>query len=478
MIHGEASRDADPVVSTPAFLALVTAATVAALVLRLAAASGDLAIDEVWSLHLIDWFAVHEPGLRGLVALFLHDNTHPLNTLAIRLGQLLDPGEPPGWVYRSLAILSGTLLVPTLACLAPRRERVATMLGCAMLAIGLPLVQYGSEARGYATMLLAALAVLFALARWQAHPNAGDRVLFVVAASLGCLSHLLFLPVLAACGAMAVAGGRFGLRGHRASLNDLLGLFFIPGAIGAAYAVFFIVLGFYGKSEPTSAGYSVRVMAGTTTGFSAIGLPATACVLLALGALAGLALLARRRDPRAIFYAVAVAAMPLVFLGLGLVRYPQPRYFLVPAVFSLLLSGQALAAMIRRAWPARCFVAGAVLGGFFVLQGIQLAGLLTWGRGSYGQAIAAMASGGSRPPLRVGGSQDYRVGLLLHREAVEAGLELLYVKNAAWPEIDWYVAEERDAAGEPLPACFLPAGRFPHAGLSGQTWLLYNVDCP
>src|SRR5689334_2509562 len=127
--------------------------TLVGLALRIAAARGGLWTDEAWSV-------VYAAEARDPLGVFLrinHDNNHHLNTLwlqamGMHASSLLD---------RAPAILAGTLTIPAAALLFARRSAVAAVTAAALFAISPMMVVYGSEARGYALMMLATLVIMF-----------------------------------------------------------------------------------------------------------------------------------------------------------------------------------------------------------------------------------------------------------------------------------------------------------------------------
>ena len=98
-------------------MAAVLGATLLGCLLRAAASTGDLGLDEAWSLRLVA--QVHSLG-----AVFWgisHDNNHLLNSAWLCVaGQ-----DRPVWLYRLPAVVCGTLTVPALARLCWRRSPAA-----------------------------------------------------------------------------------------------------------------------------------------------------------------------------------------------------------------------------------------------------------------------------------------------------------------------------------------------------------------
>lgn len=162
----------------------VGAITLLALVLRVLAARGGLWLDEAWSAS----FARQSATPLGLILNVHHDNNHLLNTLWL---QLVGFGAPP-MVQRGLAIVTGTLMVPVAAWVAKRWGAGAMAMTALLFAVSPIMVTYGSEARGYAPMMLALLGAIGLTLDWLEAPEgaAAPRRPLAWAMLFGGLSQL------------------------------------------------------------------------------------------------------------------------------------------------------------------------------------------------------------------------------------------------------------------------------------------------
>ena len=162
----------------------IAAAVAIGLVLRiLAAKDGALWTDEAWS-------AIHaaEVGTPMGVFLFInHDNNHHLMSLWLQsVGLQASP-----LLARAPAIAAGTLTIFIAGLIGARRSAGTAVIAALLFAVAPILVTYGSEARGYALMILAAMTMLLLLDRWLDKPTADAPVLgLAILAFLGMLSHL------------------------------------------------------------------------------------------------------------------------------------------------------------------------------------------------------------------------------------------------------------------------------------------------
>ncbi len=469
----------------PAFWVVLAVIVLTGFVLRIGGALGDLSIDEVWSLYILDWYAQSRDDA-AIMVLAGHDNTHPVNTAFMAIVRGICGGEPAAVIYRSLSVAAGSAAVVLAAGLALRRSGAEAIVAALLIAMSYPLIHYSGEARGYALMLTMALGALWALERWLDKESASARLWFALCATIGVLSHLMFVLALAALGLMALASGRLGLKGRRVPFGRLVSFFLAPGIVAAAYALYFLMYGIYGSSEPTDVVESAGAMAGYVIG---IGLPSTYMlslnVFVALTVVA-VAVVVASRSPRLVFDIGIIFVIPLVLIVADLVRYPQPRYFLLSALFALLVVARLLAWMIDRGQVMRGLAALLVLG-YVGGQVMMLRSFFDDGRGAYAAATAQMmAVPTTEYPVRVGGNQDYRLAMMTRYFAAKAGHgeDLIYINDDSTMPLTWYVQEDRHQFGRFPTAQWVerPDGRTAYElvwatrpwGLSGQAWALYR----
>src|SRR3954470_8792225 len=163
--------------------AAVGAATLAGLMLRIAAAQGGLWTDEAWSV-------IYAARARDAVGVFLrinHDNNHHLYSLWL---QAIGIDASP-LLMRLPAIVAGTLCIPTAALVVAKRSAPAGIVAALLFAVSPTMVNFGSEARGYSLMLLAALILLWlATDAVEGRERAGTPWWLALVAALGMLSHM------------------------------------------------------------------------------------------------------------------------------------------------------------------------------------------------------------------------------------------------------------------------------------------------
>ena len=461
----------------------------AAGLLRVWAASGDLWMDEVWSLGNIA-LARSQPTGGNWLALFFQANTHPLNTLYLAF---LGP-DAGIFAYRALSVVSGIGAVAMAAVLGWRRSAAEGLIAAAMVAVSYPMVHYAGEARGYATMMLAALAAIYLLQTILEAPNQAPkpfRVLAFIAVSLlGFASHLSFAVIEAGLGIWA-AVALFRRLGSPVSVAARLTVLFgVQAAVLTAYGAVawnnFVIGG--GTSPPTAV--AVNTMAEMAFGADPA---ARGSITPVLGLVLAAAIwwLYRRGDGSWVFFAAVALLYPFGFV---LVDPPQgmaERYFITSALAALILAARGLAlAMEGKRWAR--VLAVAALAGFGMGNALLLQKFFTDGRGGYTEAARFIAAAGEGParkgPARVAGYQALRVGAVLKFHASRAGLAdaLRYVtpEEEAGAPAAWFIDGSfpgrrpppeisRRLEGPGLTPYSLE-GVYPHWGLSGDTWAVYR----
>src|SRR4029079_12960039 len=163
--------------------AVVGAATLAGLALRIAAARGGLWTDAACSL-------IYAAQARDVVGVFLrinHDNNHHLYSLWL---QAIGINASP-LLARLPAIVAGTLCVPLAALVVAKRSSWGGPVAAILFAVSPTLVNFGSEARGYSLMLLAALGFLwFAAEAVVGQERRGTPWWLALVATVGMLSQM------------------------------------------------------------------------------------------------------------------------------------------------------------------------------------------------------------------------------------------------------------------------------------------------
>ena len=469
--------------SRPERVAIALAVLVTAgFAVRLWCAGGPLWLDEIWSIEnlapLTHWWRV----FWGIS----HDNNHFLNSLWLWFATGPAADER---LLRAPSIAMGTLTIAMMARIAARHSAPAALAAAALTAASYFFVNYSVEARGYAGMALAIAVAFDAMERATAQPGSRARFVFAAAAGIGLLWHLAMAPVIALFALIHLGEQRRALGRWEAAAAATL-RFLAPTVLAIVPALAFLVAGVVvvgrltiGGVRAFDAGQALAAIADMAR--DAIGLPLVAPdgLILAAGVVGVLIALRWRlvRDDRRIAYAVMLLALPAAVF---VVRPPNahiPRYYLVCALFLILLIAEVFGALWRAgAWRrAAAFVALAAMlvGDATLLIRYQTSKATAWP-----QALAAIAGSGQ---IVVASSFDDRVGkLIAYYNRDHAPLAL--VPRAEWcaRRPQWFIAETAGVADLP-PDLDLPAGacrvrfsfvrRYESWGLSSIGWALYRA---
>lgn len=455
---------------------------VAGLMLRVMAAGGDLWLDEIWSLDLIK--PLHNP-----LAVFWaisHDNNHPLNSLWLALvGQDGDP-----LTYRALSVFLGTLTIPA-AALAAGPRPMAALAGAVIAAVSLPFVHYGSEARGYAGLILFHF---LAIAAWErALADGRPRWRWMLGAAIG-VGTLFHMTMLAFAGVLGLATIVVRLRAGRrpsAAIADALVLFhpavrslvpFTASLVAGVLVVGQFRFGGLGIPAAGDAAAAFGRMVGSTFGFPAGWSTAAAVLVPALGLVVVLAPTSLPPPRRALAF-IGLTVLPLVLVVGPFPNMELPRYHMHASSIAVVLVATGFGRLCDHGRGAR--VAAILLGLAFLASAVDpLATLLKTGRGSYETLAVAMARavpGGHWEP-----NNDFWVTPVLERANRRFGLGLAEWRpgSAVCPD---FLVIARPAGSPPpdngtvhsrrSPACtaeFLPFADTEVVGFSGMSWSIFR----
>ena len=464
---------------------ILAAILAAAAAIRLAAADGDLWLDEIWSLDNLA-LAMTRTALADRAVLLFHDNTHPVNTLYLAL---VGPGAG-ALATRALSVFAGVCAVCVAAAIGWRRAPQEGLISAGMVAVSYPMVHYSSEARGYGVMLLAAMAAAWLMEVYLERPGRLKVAAFAAVSLLGIASHLTFLAALGGLGAWAAVTL---FRRHGASVSTAARLVALFGVPLIAFEVFAIVAWdnwMIGGAPPADAADSAAILTLLTFGIDAYGGgPALYVLAMAAPALAAFTIwrLAREDDASWILFLLMVLVFPLALI---LIEQPWPvwpRYFIVSAPFALILAARGLSLLAAQGAPGRA-VAAAALAGFAIGNAQVLESFFAAGRGHYGQALE-MISANSTGPVSVSGYPEFSVGTLIAHHSRARGLDGTITFAPVAEDLNvsapWFI-DGRSGRHRPKPvisrshgrtgvAAYRLVGVFPHWGLSGTTWALYRA---
>jgi hypothetical protein len=390
------------------------------------------------------------------------------------------------------AILLGTLGILAARAVGRRYSEASGVIAALLMAISYFFVHYGSEARGYAGMILAVLVAHDALlAILDGEARTKNTIVFAAAICVGTFFHLTMVEATAALCASFFARGWARGEGLAATLRRALpvGLaalaatipavgLFVHGAFSSDFHV--------GAMEPFTfvlIGQGLSGMARTVLGFPQA---MDDGVVVAAAAVFALAMLALVPAERRWFPALAVFGLPLAHVALRLPSQFYPRFHLTAAIGLLLLTSDGLAALWSRKGAARA-ASLAVLALIVAGQAVNLGSFFSLGRGDYVAAYKRMSEAG---PVTY--AVDFAKGetrAVVEYEADRAGIAATRVLDEDWCATapDWLISVAMPNAPRDLPArkaagpaaCatrYLRDQSFPAWGLSGFAWTLYRRE--
>lgn len=468
---------------THCLLAAVVAivAVLAGVAFRIAGAFGELWLDEVWSIEAAR-------SLGSALGVFTSPRLDGHSSLYTALVFVLGPGLPAA-AYRLFAVLCGIGSLPLVYLLSRGRPCEERLLGVSLFSLSYLIVLYGSEARGYAPMILFGLLSLVALERTVRHPSVLRGAAFAAASIAAFLFHYTYLQLYAAAAVWTVYlcvrdNGRWsGLK--RACLIHLTPVVFFAGMY------LLVIRHLPPGSGPLRSSYFdpiVNAVSITFGGPLLSPLRPELGIATCLGCLAILYLLwtetfrARREgDDRWLLFVLAVFIMPAAFLLAMRPRVLVERYFLTASVLAYPLLARVIVGMSRRSRAGACAAAG--LAGLFVAGNLSYdLRFLAYGRGSYGGVIEHTVARGNKTPPVLTGDHDFRHRMMLgyfgadRVEYHEGGLSF-------GPPAEWHVTSSQDPWFTPDPE--LPAGEnglyrleqtLPFTALSGSALFLYRLE--
>jgi hypothetical protein len=452
----------------------VSAIALIGLALRIIAARGGLWTDEAWSV-------IYAAQARDAIGVFLrinHDNNHHLNSLWL---QAIGPAAPP-ILARVPSIAAGTLCIIVAALFGRRRSLAAGIVAALLFAIAPMLLAFGSEARGYAMMLLAALTMLLIVGdAIDGRPLRGAPAWLAPVAVLGMFSHLTMVAAVAIATLWAYLEWRAD-RGADAAMRATLKLM-APAITGTALVIAFVFAA--AALSPTGlrvGGYnpfSARLFAGALNDVAlwSIGLGARWpwLVPICLGLLA-LVLLARPPQwlgSRARLYALLIIVVPAGILAVQAGNSSFPRYYLTSGIGLLLLLSESIARGLGGR-PVMRVAAAALVAALIAVSAYRDHLLIQEDRGRPDAALADMAAllpGGARIAF-----PEPRLKGVVAVAAERTGYRARFAGGCSPAD---FLLASRDMAPTPrtIERCGVPMDAIDSSTtspLTGDAWILYR----
>jgi hypothetical protein len=457
--------------------------------LRLWSASGDFWVDEAWSLDQMR-VALTSTSPRDVVALFFHANTHALNTLYMALVQSLFGNDASDYTYRSLSVIAGVASVIVAARIGARWSAAGSIIAALLIAFSFPLINYAGEARGYSTMIFAALASYYLMLGYLEEATATRVIAFILISIIGLMSHLTFVVMQAGLGvwaACAIYGNRHSIISTTARLIPLFGIQFLTLVAYGAIALDSMVRG--GDCCPEPALLSIGIMAGLSLGFDAITYP-THILLVGIVTLCLFALLwlSFRRDQSWIMMGIVIVVFPATSWWIETSPDVIHRYYLLSAVMLLMLMARILNSMWQRQGSSK-LIAGILICVFIIGNSSLLIKFKDGGgRGQYRATLTHILQRTDDPQrLAVWPTFSVRTVLNHHIRQMHITERISIINKGGEKSIpaDWYVngylygkapepeiVRSIDGYGE---ASYRLSKTFTQWGLSGDTYALYQL---
>lgn len=396
---------------TPQWDRWVAAGVVVGLVavaLRVAAARGELWLDEVWSIRLVA-DVVRTPV--DIALRLKHDNNHFLNSL---VAYLVGP-DGESWQYRWPAVVAGSAAVFLAGWAQRRLGRATALLATVLVGASYLAVHYSSEARGYAYLMCFMMLAFGALDRAEETGRIGWEVLFTASCVLGFLAHTLFLTLYLAVQLWTWFPD--GKRTDRTALRRLVvaaifrtvlpGLFF-----GWLYWVNLSRMQIGGGNDQPNFQIVLQTLSLAGGGpFVSPGSYASAALTLTVSFLAGWHVF-RQSPRRGCFYAAVIVVGPAILLVAAPRNDVYPRYFLGSVLFLYLLWSEWLGSIYERFGARRLWIA-ALLTAYVLANGVHIWQLIALERGHYREVIALMDRETQSDQVNVALDHPFRHGVLV-----------------------------------------------------------------
>ena len=455
---------------------LVGAIALAGLLLRAAASQGGLWTDEAWSM-------VYAEQARDPLGVFLrinHDNNHHLNSLWLQLVGI----DAPHWLARLPAMLAGSASILLAAMVLGKRSKPAGLVAALLFAFSPIMLTYGSEARGYAPMMLATLITLLLVMQTPEKAARATPWLLGLVSLLGMLSHMTMMaPVTLVT--LWVYADRRSMEGPAKGLRTTARLMGPALAAAAGVLVLVVVAAAMSPTGMGVGGYqpfswkdlwrALGDLSASTFGLNA--LPAWLPLAGVVVVTASIAL----RPPawlgtRSRLYAIMILGVPLAAALIRPGNIGFARYFLCSSIGLLLLASEWIGHNFQGGSAAR-IAATATLGTVLLASLWQDTLLIHAERGNPDEIIILMhqrSPGGSRVAL-----ETPRLEAVVKVAATHARYRVDLVRDCA--PVDFVVSAELGRLASPgaISHCGVamrPIGSRRGTALSGDSWILYSAE--
>ena len=438
----------------------------------------DFWLDEIWALDVVGRIA----SPLDVFTRVHFDTNHWLYSLL-----LFGIGPREGWIaYRLPALAAGVASLPLVFAIARREGELAGGIGLLLAGSSFLLIEYSSEARGYALAVFFALGAFHALRRFFESGRASWCVAFNVCCALGLLSHLTFLFPYAGFLAWSIAEGLTRPFRPVAACRRIASCHAVPVLLYLALYLVDIRHIQHGGGPETSLAAVIGRLSALTLGLpDAPLLPQVAIALCAGIAAIGAWQLWKSGSREWVFYAVTLLVSPACIVMARAQDFPYwtERHFLVCVPFLLLLLTVVLARVADSGRVGRA-AAFSLLALYLAGNSVRTLEFLRFGRGHYRDAVEYIFAHSSASDVSVGSDHDFRNGMLLtyYGRYAPPGRRLVYFSGDGWPREgpQWLIIHSTDESHVASPQHivdgrikYVLSKQFPFSGVSGWHWDLY-----
>jgi hypothetical protein len=462
------------------WIAAAVLLTAVGAILRGLGAGGELWLDEVWTLNQLDLVT----DVFQILVDLSNDNNHIVNSLHM---YAVGGAQASPLLLRALSIALGAASVVAAGAAMSPRGRPAAAIAMLIAAVAYPLVHYGSEARGYAGLVLFALIAIACLVRQLDGGGAKSRAGLGAAIGLGLMSHPNMALVATVLGLWTLWVIWRRCRNLFETIARCL-VIFAPALVWTAVAATFYGIGWlrhgYDFSRfPFDPAKFVEGYGGLLGLMIGVPPEVPSAIVLVVVAAGVVAVAWHRRDqgdPLSSLYVGVLLILPTLMFITWIPNPVFARHFLFSGLVFLVIVADLLATLWRRGGVARA-TAAALLATVVAGHAVSLSRFYVSGRGHYGDAVAAMALDGA---FSYGSDHDFRNRMMVDFFTRTSAAKPTLVPAAQYcrqPPTWWLTQDASKTAPERLSLggtdcsiAFVRARTFPVWGLSGPSLALYR----
>jgi uncharacterized membrane protein len=270
---------------------------------------------------------------------------------------------------RGLSIITSSVTILIAAVVGLRRNRQTGVITAALFALSPIMVVYGSEARGYAPMMLALMIMIWRIDIWlEDKLTPKPAILLALCALFGTFAHLMMLSAVVMLGIWVFLAcvKKHGVPKSIKLTTDLLGLAFALSLLSLCMVIIIasqsatgLQVGGYIPFMWPLFGLAISNLLTFATGIG-YAWDISIWMILAIAIVSLAMILTRWQMPRERkwFYAILILTMPAVVAALNLGNSNYPRYYLPAAAAILLLLAEWIGQLMSRQSLSRIGAAG------------------------------------------------------------------------------------------------------------------------